>query len=260
MAAETHDPPGGATADLLADFAKRLRSDRLENVGPYRILEEIGEGGMGVVFKAEQREPVRRIVALKFIKVGMHTRESVARFEAERQAMAVMDHPSVARVFDGGVTEDGRPYLVMEFVSGEPITKYCDRYRLSLRERLELFVQVCEAVHHAHQKGPIHRDLKPSNILVCEIDGKPLPKVIDFGIAKAVGQQLTEKTLFTGFGGIVGTPEYMSPEQAELNQLDIDTRSEFAGYFALRVVDRHDAADAQAIERGGTVGSVADHP
>jgi eukaryotic-like serine/threonine-protein kinase len=195
-------------------------------IGPYKLIEQIGEGGFGVVFLAEQTEPVRRRVALKVLKPGMDSRQVVARFEAERQALALMDHPNIARVFDGGATSSGRPYFVMELVKGVPITKFCDDHRLSPTDRLGLFVQVCHAVQHAHQKGVIHRDLKPSNVLVAAFDGRPVPKVIDFGVAKAVGQPLTEKTLVTGFGAVIGTPEYMSPEQAELNNADIDTRSD----------------------------------
>jgi serine/threonine protein kinase/Flp pilus assembly protein TadD len=195
-------------------------------IGPYKLLQEIGEGGMGTVFLAEQSEPVRRQVALKIIKPGMDSRQVVARFEAERQALALMDHPNIAKVLDGGTTESGRPYFVMEPVKGVPVTRYCDEHRLTPRQRLELFVPVCQAVQHAHQKGIIHRDLKPSNVMVCLYDGRPVPKVIDFGIAKATGQKLTERTMFTEIGQVVGTLEYMSPEQAELNQLDIDTRSD----------------------------------
>jgi eukaryotic-like serine/threonine-protein kinase len=195
-------------------------------VGPYRLLEEIGEGGMGVVWLAEQTEPVRRRVALKVIKPGLGPDQVVARFEAERQALALMDHPHIAKVLDGGATEGGRPYFVMELVRGLPITRFCDERRLGVRERLGLFVPVCQAVQHAHTKGVIHRDLKPGNVLVALYDGVPVPKVIDFGVAKATAQKLTERTLFTGLGAVVGTPEYMSPEQAELNQLDIDTRSD----------------------------------
>ena len=168
-------------------------------IGPYKLLEQIGEGGFGVVFMAEQTQPVRRKVALKVLKPGMDTRQVVARFEAERQALALMDHPNIATVFDGGETDSGRPYFVMELVKGIPITEYCDQSRLTLDDRLELFVHVCQAVQHAHQKGIIHRDLKPSNVLVTLHDGTPVPKVIDFGIAKAAGQQLTDKTLFTDF-------------------------------------------------------------
>lgn len=196
------------------------------HIGRYKLLERIGEGGFGVVWMAEQEEPVRRRVALKIIKLGMDTREVVARFEAERQALAMMDHPNIASVFDGGATDTGRPYFVMELVKGIPITDYCDANKLPTRERLELFIQVCNAVQHAHQKGVIHRDLKPSNILVTVKDDRPVPKVIDFGIAKATQSRLTEKTLFTCFNQWVGTPAYMSPEQAGLGSLDVDTRSD----------------------------------
>ena len=195
-------------------------------IGPYKLLQQIGEGGMGTVFMAEQTHPVRRKVALKLIKSGMDSRQVIARFEAERQALALMDHPNIAKVLDAGATENGRPYFVMELVKGVPITHYCDEHHLTPRERLELFVPVCQAVQHAHHKGIIHRDMKPSNVMVCIYDGKPVPKVIDFGVAKATGAKLTERTLFTEFGAIVGTFEYMSPEQAELDQLDIDTRSD----------------------------------
>jgi tetratricopeptide (TPR) repeat protein len=195
-------------------------------IGRYTLLEQIGEGGFGVVFLAEQQQPVRRKVALKILKPGMDSRPVIARFEAERQALALMDHPNIARVFDGGETESGRPYFVMELVKGVPITAYCDRDSLAPRERLRLFADVCKAVQHAHQKGVIHRDLKPSNLLVTLHDGVPVVKVIDFGIAKAVGQQLTDKTVYTGFAQFIGTPLYMSPEQAEWSGLDIDTRTD----------------------------------
>jgi serine/threonine protein kinase/Tfp pilus assembly protein PilF len=194
-------------------------------IGPYKLIQAIGEGGMGAVWMAQQTEPVKRLVAVKVIKPGMDSKQVLARFAAERQALALMDHPHIARVLDAGTTA-GRPFFVMELVKGVPITHYCDEHRLTPRQRLELFVPVCQAVQHAHQKGIIHRDLKPSNVLVAQYDGRPVPKVIDFGIAKATGQQLTEHTLVTGFGAVVGTLEYMSPEQAELNQLDIDTRSD----------------------------------
>jgi serine/threonine protein kinase len=221
-------------------------------IGPYRLLERIGEGGMGEVWMAEQREPIQRKVALKIIKAGMDTRQVVARFEAERQALALMDHPNIAKVLDAGATSPpceggvggggqreggawggGRPYFVMELVKGTPITRHCDQHRLSVRERLELFVPVCQAIQHAHQKGIIHRDIKPSNVLIAPYDGRPVPKIIDFGVAKAMGQRLTERTLYTGFGSVVGTLEYMSPEQAELNNQDIDTRSDI---YALGVL------------------------
>ena len=199
----------------------------------YKLLQQIGEGGFGVVFMAEQTEPVRRKVALKIIKPGMDTNEVIARFQAEAQALALMDHPNIARVFDAGATESGRPYFVMELVRGIPITDYCDQNNLAPRERLELFVHVCQAVQHAHQKGVIHRDIKPSNVLVTLHDGTPVVKMIDFGIAKAINQQLTERTLFTKFAQMVGTPLYMSPEQAEMSGLDVDTRTDI---YALGVL------------------------
>jgi serine/threonine protein kinase/WD40 repeat protein len=195
-------------------------------IGPYKLLEQIGVGGMGIVWMAEQQTPMRRMVAVKVIKPGMDSRQVLARFEAERQALALMDHPNIAKVLDGGVTAEGRPFFVMELVKGIPITRYCDENRLTLAERLGLFTPVCRAVQHAHTKGIIHRDLKPTNILVASYDGRPVPKVIDFGVAKATGQRLTEHTLHTGFGAIVGTLEYMSPEQAEFNALDVDMRSD----------------------------------
>ena len=195
-------------------------------IGPYKLLQKLGEGGCGVVYMAEQEQPIRRRVALKIIKLGMDTRNVIARFEAERQALALMDHPNIARVLDAGATETGRPYFVMELVYGVKITDYCDQNRVSMQERLELFVQVCNAVQHAHQKGIIHRDLKPSNIMVTMHDGVPVPKVIDFGIAKATEQRLTDKTLFTSYAQLMGTPAYMSPEQMELSGLNLDTRSD----------------------------------
>ncbi len=195
-------------------------------IGPYKLLEQIGEGGFGIVFMAEQTQPVRRKVALKILKPGMDTRQVVARFEAERQALAIMDHPNIAKVFDGGATPSGRPYFVMELVKGVPITTFCDQNRLTPRQRLELFVPVCQAVQHAHQKGIIHRDLKPTNVLVSRHDTTPIVKVIDFGVAKALGQELTDKTLFTGIAQMIGTPLYMSPEQAGMSDLDVDTRSD----------------------------------
>jgi serine/threonine protein kinase len=201
--------------------------------GRYKLLEQIGEGGMGRVWVAEQMEPVRRKVALKLIKAGMDSKSVIARFEAERQALAVMDHPNVAKVLDGGLTETARPFFVMEYVKGVPITEYCDATRLSVPDRLKLFTQVCQAVQHAHQKGIIHRDLKPSNILVAPYDDKPVPKIIDFGLAKAMHQPLTERTLHTAHETVLGTPLYMSPEQAQLNNLDVDTRSDL---YSLGVV------------------------
>ena len=195
-------------------------------IGRYQLLQKIGEGGMGEVWLAEQTEPVRRRVALKLVKAGMNTREIIARFESERQALALMDHPAIARVLDAGSTPEGGPYFVMEYVAGMPITAYCDHHRLSTRERLELFVHVCEGVQHAHQKAIIHRDLKPSNILVTEVDGKAAPKIIDFGVAKALTHKLTADIIFTRVGAMIGTPEYMSPEQALSQGEDIDTRTD----------------------------------
>jgi serine/threonine protein kinase/tetratricopeptide (TPR) repeat protein len=202
-------------------------------IGPYKLMEQIGEGGMGLVFVAEQQHPVRRKVALKVIKPGMDTRQVVARFEAERQALALMDHPNIAKVHDGGETTSGRPYFVMELVKGVPITEHCDQNQVPVRERLELFLDVCQAVQHAHQKGIIHRDIKPSNVLIMSQDGTPLVKVIDFGVAKAVGQQLTDKTIYTQFAQLVGTPLYMSPEQAGQSGVDVDTRTDI---YALGVL------------------------
>jgi serine/threonine protein kinase/Tfp pilus assembly protein PilF len=197
-----------------------------DSIGPYKLLEILGEGGFGTVWLAERRDPIVQRVALKVIKPGMDSRAVIARFEQERQALAVMDHPNVARVFDAGATAHGRPFFVMELVQGEPITAYCDRHRLTLRQRLELFIPVCEAVQHAHTKGVIHRDIKPSNVLVTQVNGAPVPKVIDFGVAKSISHTLTANTVFTEMGQIIGTPEYMSPEQAEKGALDVDTRTD----------------------------------
>jgi serine/threonine protein kinase len=196
------------------------------SIGRYKLLQQIGEGGFGTVYMAEQEEPVRRRVALKIIKLGMDTKQVIARFEAERQALALMEHPNIAKVFDAGATETGRPYFVMELVRGVPITDYCDQNRLGTTERLDLFMAVCGAVQHAHQKGVIHRDIKPTNVMVTLHDGTPVPKIIDFGIAKATNQRLTERTLFTEYNQFIGTPAYMSPEQAEMSGLDVDTRSD----------------------------------
>src|SRR6059036_442355 len=195
-------------------------------IGRYKLLEKVGEGGFGTVYVAEQREPVKRRVALKIIKLGMDTKQVIARFEAERQALALMDHPNIAKVLDAGSTETGRPFFAMELVRGIKITDFCDEHKLSTADRLKLFLQVCRAIQHAHQKGIIHRDIKPSNILVTLHDGVPVPKVIDFGIAKATEGRLTDNTLFTAFEQFLGTPAYMSPEQAEMSGLDIDTRSD----------------------------------
>jgi tetratricopeptide (TPR) repeat protein len=214
-------PAIGATVDIGP-----LTEGAGQAIGRYKLLERIGEGGFGVVYMAEQHQPIRRKVALKIIKPGMDTRQVISRFEAERQALSLMDHPNIAKVLDAGAAESGRPYFVMELVKGQPITQYCDEKHLTPRQRLELLLPVCQAIQHAHQKGIIHRDIKPSNVLVAEYDELPVPKVIDFGVAKAISQPLTEKTMFTGFGQVVGTLEYMSPEQAKVNQLDIDTRSD----------------------------------
>lgn len=224
-----------------------------EEIGPYRLLERIGEGGFGEVWIAEQKTPVRRKVALKIIKAGMDTREVLARFEAERQALAVMDHPNVAKVFDAGATSGGRPYFVMEYVAGEPITLYCDINKLGMPERLELFIGVCEAVQHAHQKGIIHRDIKPSNVLVSVKDGKAAPKVIDFGVAKATNQRLTEQTLYTEQGLLIGTPEYMSPEQAEMGATDVDTRTDIysLGVLLYEFLTGSLPFDSQSLRRAG---------
>jgi serine/threonine protein kinase len=212
--------------DFPVDDRPRIGEGLGTWIGGYRLLEQIGEGGMGVVFVAEQERPVRRHVALKIIKPGMDTRQVITRFQAEQQALALMDHPSIAKVFDAGITESGRPYFVMELVQGVPITDYCDQCNLTTRERLELFATVCQAVQHAHQKGIIHRDIKPTNVLVAMQDGQPAPKIIDFGVAKALNQRLTEHTLATGYAQMIGTPLYMSPEQAELSPLGVDTRSD----------------------------------
>jgi non-specific serine/threonine protein kinase/serine/threonine-protein kinase len=200
--------------------------DGWKRIGPYRLIQRIGDGGMGEVWLAQQLEPVQRQVAIKLIKPGMDSARVIARFEAERQTLALMDHPAISKVFEAGTTPEGRPYFAMEYVRGDAITTYCDRQRLTVRERIELFIQLCDGVQHAHQKGIIHRDLKPSNVLVSETDDRPIPRIIDFGIAKAMAQPLTERSLMTEMGSLVGTPEYMSPEQAEMTPLDVDTRSD----------------------------------
>jgi serine/threonine protein kinase len=214
--------PPGKTVVLSTPLTEKP-GDR---IGRYKLREEVGEGGCGVVYVADQEEPIRRRVALKVIKLGMDTKQVIARFEAERQALALMDHPNIAKVLDAGATETGRPFFVMELVRGIRITDYCDQNKLPTRERLDLFIQVCHAVQHAHQKGIIHRDLKPSNILVTLHDGVPVPKIIDFGIAKATEGRLTDLTVYTELRQFIGTPAYMSPEQAEMSGLDIDTRSD----------------------------------
>jgi serine/threonine protein kinase len=247
-------PPSGVVVDSSPTTDQPPIERHGTQIGPYKLLQQIGEGGMGVVYMAEQEQPVRRRVALKIIKPGMDSRQVIARFEAERQALSLMDHPNIAKVLDAGtvgagkdeggrmkeeresdssfrlhpssLASDGRPYFVMELVKGQPITQYCDEHHLTPRQRLELLLPVCQAIQHAHQKGIIHRDIKPTNILVAEYDNQAVPKIIDFGVAKATSQALTEKTMFTGFGQIIGTLEYMAPEQAKVNQLDIDTRSD----------------------------------
>src|SRR4029434_7115235 len=222
-------------------------------IGRYKLLEKIGEGGFGEVWMAEQREPVKRRVALKILKPGMDSRQVVARFEAERQALAMMDHANIARIFDADVTDNGRPYFVMELVRGIKVTEYCDQKQLPTRERLKLFILVCQAIQHAHQKGIIHRDIKPSNILVTLHDGVPVPKVIDFGIAKATQQELTDKTVFTQFQQFMGTPAYISPEQAEMSGVDIDTRSDIysLGVLLYELLVGQTPFDAKEMMQGG---------
>ena len=225
-------PMSGSTANFghdaaaTADLPEHDEQVGAVLAGKYKLVEEIGEGGMGRVYMALQTEPVKRAVAVKVIRAGMDSKAVLARFDAERQALAMMDHPNIAKVLDAGTTDGGRPFFVMELVKGQPITQFCDERKLTPRQRMELFVPVCQAIQHAHQKGVIHRDIKPSNVLVALYDDRPVPKVIDFGVAKAAGQKLTDRTLMTGFGAVVGTPEYMSPRQASLNNLDIDTRSD----------------------------------
>ena len=243
--------------NLIEALESALTSDEGETSGTqiahYKLLQEIGEGGFGVVWMAEQLAPIRRRVALKIIKLGMDTREVIARFEAERQALALMDHPNIARVFDAGATEAGRPYFAMELVRGIAITRYCDDNRLSAEARMRLFISVCHAVQHAHQKGVIHRDLKPSNILVTLHDGAPVPKVIDFGIAKATSAHLTDKTLFTQFHAFIGTPAYTSPEQMEMSGLDIDTRSDIysLGVLLYELLTGRPPFDPDALAKSG---------
>ena len=209
-------------------------------IGPYQLVEEIGSGGMGTVYRAEQTEPVTREVALKIIKAGMDTNQVIARFEAERQALSMMEHANIARVLDASATEHGRPYFVMELVRGISVTDFCDEHKMLIEDRLKLFCRICSAIQHAHQKGIIHRDLKPSNILVSMQDGRAVPKIIDFGVAKATNHRLTEKTMFTQQGQVVGTLEYMSPEQAQMTDSNVDTRTDiyFVGCCSVRVVNR----------------------
>ncbi len=232
---QTARPPDWSEVGDFSLSAAARAGERADAViaGRYRLIAEIGDGGMGTVWKAEQTQPVRRTVALKLIKAGMDSRTVLSRFEAERQALALMEHPNIARVLDAGSTDSGRPFFVMEFVEGVPLTRYCDEACLTVDERLSLFVPVCQAVQHAHTKGVVHRDLKPSNILVCRYDGQPVPKVIDFGLAKAIQQPLVERTLRTAEGVLLGTPLYMSPEQAELNNPDVDARTDIYALGAI---------------------------
>ena len=255
---DAHDEAGNFMRATGNDFhPKSLYQADPEELGTvidrYKLLEKLGEGGFGTVWAAEQREPVKRRVALKIIKLGMDTRQVVARFEAERQALALMDHPNIAKVLDAGATETGRPYFVMELVRGIPITQYCDQEQLATQGRLDLFMKVCHAIQHAHQKGIIHRDIKPSNILVTLHDGVPVPKVIDFGIAKAIQQELTEKTIYTQLQQFIGTPAYMSPEQAEMSGLDIDTRSDIysLGVLLYELLTGTTPFDAKELMRSG---------
>jgi serine/threonine protein kinase/tetratricopeptide (TPR) repeat protein len=230
---EFHEEPDGGETRTKSPEGDASADPPRERIAGYRLVRKIGEGGMGIVYEADQLEPVRRRVAVKVIKVGMDTRQVVARFETERQALALMDHPNIARILDAGATEQGRPFFAMEYVSGEPITDYCDRQRLDTRERLELFIQVCDGIRHAHQKGIIHRDIKPSNVMVRILDDRPVPSIIDFGIAKATQHRLTDSTMHTAQGMLIGTPEYMSPEQAEMTGHDVDTRTDI---YSLGVV------------------------
>ncbi len=247
---------GDSGPALKGDSRVKLPEDERvgTRIGRYKLMERIGEGGCGSVYLAEQEEPVRRMVALKIIKLGMDTKNLIGRFGAERQALALMDHPNIARALDAGATETGRPYFVMELVRGEKITDYCDQQKLDIRRRLDLFIQICHAVQHAHQKGIIHRDIKPSNILVTSPDGKPMPKVIDFGIAKAItGERLADNTVFTVREQFIGTPAYMSPEQAQMDGMDIDTRSDIysLGVLLYEMLTGHTPFDGKALMKGG---------
>src|SRR4030095_9568527 len=239
--------------EVEAELARLKPEDAGEMIGPYKLREQIGEGGFGVVWVADQEHPVRRRVGLKIIKMGMDTKEVIARFEQERQALAMMDHPNIAKVLDAGATQHGRPYFVMELVRGVKITNYCDDQQLSTDERITLFITVCDAIQHAHQKGIIHRDLKPSNILVTINDGKPVPKVIDFGVAKATQGRLSDQTVYTQFQQMIGTPVYMSPEQAEMTSLDIDTRSDIysLGVLIYELLTGHTPIERDTLARVG---------
>src|SRR5687767_3862956 len=251
-----NDPAGDQGPNSVAVTQASEATHPVETIGPYRLLQCVGAGGMGEVWLAEQTSPVHRQVALKVIKAGMDTAQVVARFEAERQALALMDHPAIARVFDAGATPQGRPYFVMEYVRGESITGYVARHKLSIPDRINLFVQICEGVQHAHQKGIIHRDLKPSNILVTLQDGAPVPKVIDFGVAKAIRGRLSNAIITTDLEQMIGTPLYMSPEQAHMSGEDIDTRSDIysLGVLLFELLtgrtpyDREDVAKAGYLE------------
>ncbi|HZJ14828.1 MAG TPA: serine/threonine-protein kinase, partial [Chthoniobacteraceae bacterium] len=254
LEAEAEEGRTSFLKNTRATAVTRITEKPGDRIGRYKLLQQLGEGGCGAVYMAEQEEPVRRRVALKVIKLGMDTKSVMARFEAERQALALMDHPNIAKVFDAGATETGRPFFVMELVRGIKITDYCDQNSLTTEQRLELFTQVCRAVQHAHQKGIIHRDIKPSNILVTLHDGVPVPKIIDFGIAKATSdQRLTDKTVFTAFEQFIGTPAYMSPEQAEMSGLDIDTRSDIysLGVLLYELLTGRTPLDPEELLRSG---------